>query len=58
MPRNKEHAKIEDQGVTYKLIEGCDFPYYVTTDGRIWTTSRKNGIERFLKERYSHQGYV
>ena len=58
MARKKYYADIAEQEVTYKLIEGCDLPYYITTDGRVWTTSRKNGIERFLKTRYNHQGYV
>lgn len=58
MPRNKIHADIADQGIEYKLIEGCDIPYYITPDGRVWTTSRKNGIERFLKERLNPHGYI
>ena len=49
MPKSKNYDCIDNYNVRYKEIPGCDFVYYVTEDGRVWSTTRKNGIERFMK---------
>lgn len=49
MSRNKSHDCIDNYTSEYKKLEGFDFDYYVTKDGRVWTDCRKNGIERFMK---------
>lgn len=61
MPRSEKHDCIDNYNVTYKKIPGYDFDYYITTDGRVWTNQRKNGIERFMKlvphkDSYLHVG--
>lgn len=58
MPRNKNHDSISNHSTNYKAIEGYDYPYYITDDGRVWSDSRKNGIERFLKPIKSKDGYL
>lgn len=58
MARKKIHDSIDNYDVTYKLIPGYDFEYFVTTDGRVWTTSRKNGIERWMKQTAHKDGYL
>lgn len=50
MPRNKNHDSIDNYSDNYRKVVGYD-DYYVTNDGRVWTNNRKNGIERFMKQR-------
>lgn len=59
MPRNKRHDCIENycSPTEYKILEGFDCKYFITKDGRVWTNSRKNGIERFMKQ-YEMDGYL
>lgn len=57
MSRNKSHDCIDNYTSEYKKLEGFDFDYYVTKDGRVWTDCRKNGIERFMKIQTSKDGY-
>lgn len=56
MPRKKKHDSIDNYDCIYKPIDG--YPqYYVTTDGRVWSNLRKNGIERFIKQT-EQDGYL
>lgn len=57
MSKNKLHDSIDNYDVVYKKIPGCDLDYFITTDGRVWSTSRKNGIERFMKIHNNRYGY-
>lgn len=56
MPRNKNHDNISNYSDNYRKVVGYD-DYYVTNDGRVWTNKRKNGIERFMKQR-NMDGYM
>lgn len=58
MIRNENTDSIENKGVEFKKIENADCQYFVTVDGRVWTNSRKNGIERFMKLHKTKDGYV
>ena len=58
MPVNKRYDSIVNYGVMYKKLDGYDFDYYITADGRVWTDSRKNGIERFMKQHKTKDGYM
>lgn len=57
MSRNKVHDSIDNYDVVYKKIPGCDLDYFITTNGMVWSTSRKNGIERFMKTHLNKTGY-
>lgn len=52
------HDSIDNYNVQYKEIKGMDETYYITVDGRVWTNSRKNGIERFMKSHMTKDGYI
>lgn len=58
MPVNKKHDDISNYNVEYKEIAGYEGLYLVTTDGRVWSNSRKNGIERFIKAHVTNDGYL
>lgn len=58
MSQDKKHDSIKNYGVIYKQIPGYDFDYYITTDGRVWTNQRKNGIERFMKFQVHKDNYL
>lgn len=58
MPVNKRYDSIINYGVMYKKLDGYDFDYYITADGRVWTDSRKNGIEHFMKQHKTKDGYM
>lgn len=59
MPRNNKTDSIDNhcKPTEYKKLEGFDYEYFVTKDGRVWTNNRKNGIERFMKQ-YVMDGYL
>ena len=59
MPRNSKTDSIENhcKPTEYKKLEGFDYEYFITKDGRVWSNNRKNGIERFMKQ-YEMDGYL